>query len=260
MDRINIIDADSIVYLVAYQAKDEEDVEFVNTSIDIFISTILDNTNADKYIGFIGGSRCFRYDLTDDYKASRKESPDWLKKWKKPIRDRLINTWKFVVCDNIEAEDACVIAANKYENVIISHIDKDLNFWEGDHYNYSKHESYSVDKLGYLELNKSNLKGCGLRWQYSQLICGDSTDGIKGLKGKGGSFAYKLLSDANSEYSLFRRTYTAYLEYCKEDDIKEYFKLQWALIVMLKEEAHGFVVPKAIDYKVSETIDDILNI
>jgi DNA polymerase I len=259
---LNVIDADTIIYLVAYQAREEENVEVVNDSVDIFIKTILDNTKSTSYIGFIGGTQCFRHSLTPDYKANRPESPDWFKKWKQPIRDRMINTWKFYVSDNIEAEDACIITANKYKDCIISHIDKDLDFWEGLHYNYSRHEQYQVSKLGEITLNKSKLKGTGLKWRYAQLICGDPTDGVKGIKGKGGAFAYKLLSEATSEYSLFRRTYASYLEYCKEDDIKEYFKLQWALIAMLEEEAHGFVVPEAIKYTNLENqlLDEILNI
>lgn len=263
-----LIDADSMLYALAYGARENEDIDLLLYNTDVFVKTILDNTNCGFYLGFLGGSKCFRHTLTEDYKANRPSSPDWFKKWGPLVKHRLIDKWNFTICDGIEAEDAMSIANYQLEgktNIVLAHIDKDSNCIPGNHYNYSKHEFWYTDKLGKLELNKSKLKGTGLKWQYSQLICGDSTDGIKGIKGKGGAFAYKLLNSCVNEYSLFRRTYCAYLEYCKEGDIKEYFKLQWGLVVMLTEEAHGFVVPERNTYTKeveapNEIINDILGI
>ncbi len=57
------------------------------------------------------------------------------------------------------------------------------------------------------------LKGVGLKFFYSQLICGDTVDNYDGLPGKGDTFAYKLLDDATNEASLFIRVYDAYLDH-----------------------------------------------
>src|SRR5690606_19592803 len=133
----------------------------------------------------------FRKTICKEYKNNRGERPEWVKKWEPYIRQRLIDKWRFVVCDSIEAEDALSISSEYYKdktNLVYCHIDKDLNYLEGNHFNYSKHAFWYSDKIGYIE-NKQGLKGKGLKFYYGQLICGDSTDGIKGLAGKGVAFA-----------------------------------------------------------------------
>jgi 5'-3' exonuclease len=189
---VNSIDADTIVYLVCYNLREENDVDKCIELVDDFVKTILNLTNSTLYTGFIGSGRTFRHEAYPLYKSKRPPKPDWLEKWESIVRHRLISHWGFVVVHNIEAEDAAIITANHYKheyNVVLSHIDKDLCFWEGNHFNYQKHEHYYVEKLGWLELVKTKLKGTGLKFMYAQIIMGDSTDGIPGLPGKGPAFA-----------------------------------------------------------------------
>lgn len=259
---VAVLDLDTLVYLVAYQNKDVDDVDIVVNAVDNYMTLILTKTNCTYYLGFIGGSKCFRHELYSEYKANRPESPDWFIKWKGVIRHRLIDNWKILISDGREAEDDCIISIEYYKtayNCILVHVDKDLKFWEGNHFDYQKHEFYYVDELGKLELTKSKLKGDGLKWQYAQVLIGDSGDNIKGLPKFGSVKAYALLHDCKNEYSLLRRTYCAYLKLYK-GDVKEYFKLQWQLIVMLKEESHGFKVLELVEYKKDTSIDDILGI
>jgi 5'-3' exonuclease len=257
---VNIIDADTIVYLLCYDLREEEDINVCIERTDDFVKNILNNTHSSFYLAFLGTGRTFRNEIYPDYKIKRPDAPDWYTKWKVQVKNRMIDHWKFIPVDNIEAEDAAIICANKFReqeyNVVLSHVDKDLNFWEGNHYNYQKHEFCYVNNIGQLELNKSKLKGTGLKWMYSQIICGDSTDNIKGLVGKGPAFAYKLLDDCETQYSLLRRTYCAYLTYCKEDNIKEYFILQVRLICMLESPEYGFEIPELIEYQPEENIEE----
>lgn len=252
----SICDLDTLIYLVAYQNREEQDVDKVIYEVDLFMNTILTKTNCTYYLGFIGTDTNFRKDIYPEYKGKRPDKPEWLVKWNPIIRFRLIDYWKVVPVSMIEAEDALVISMEYYRdktNCIAVYVDKDLDFIEGNRFNYQKHEFSYSDKLGELLYSKGKLKGKGLKFQYSQLIMGDmGTDNIPGLVGKGASFAYKLLDSCESEYSLFRRTYTAYLMYSEKEYIKKDFKLQWDLIVMLKEPMYGFITPNLIEYKKEE--------
>lgn len=254
---ISICDLDTLIYLVSYQHKDNNDVDLVINDVDTYMNLIMTTTNCSHYLGFIGGERCFRYDFYPEYKSNRPESPDWFIKWKSVIRYRLVDYWGVLVSDGRESEDDCIICANHYKqftNVVLVHVDKDLSFWEGNHWDYQKHRFYYVDKLGYLELNKSKIKGVGLKWFYTQLICGDASDNIKGLKGKGPAFAYKLLNDCTTEYSLFRRTYLAFLKYSN----REHFILTWKLIKML-DKLDGWEIPTPVKYIKKEfNLDDLV--
>lgn len=59
----------------------------------------------------------------------------------------------------------------------------------------------------------TDLKGCGLKFFYAQIIMGDDADNYSGLKGKGPSYAYELLDKCNSEKELYYAVLNAYKEY-----------------------------------------------
>lgn len=171
---VSCIDADTICYLVSYRAKNEEDITTVLNNVDEFVRFILNNTSCTHYIGFLGGSKCFRYDIavTKPYKGNRGPSPDWYIKWGGVIKAHLRDKWKFIVVNNIEADDAVSIAAYELRFLDINHIivgaDKDLLQIEGNHYNLRTHQRSFISSV---EASK-NL--------YRQILIGDVTDGIEG--------------------------------------------------------------------------------
>lgn len=253
---VNFIDADTILFLIAYNLQDTEDVDICIANTNTFVKAILDRTNSHYYLGFLGGNGNFRKELSPLYKAKRAERPEYMIKWELVIRRILIEEWKFVVVDNIESEDAVIICANAYcdkTNVIISHTDKDLNFWWGNHYHYQKHQHWYTDELGELYRTKTTLKGKGLKFFYAQLLMGDKgTDGVEGLRGYGPVKILKLIDSCTNEYSLFRRVYTAYLR----ESTKEQFILTWKLIRMLDYPSYSFEIPELIKYS-RNNIEDL---
>lgn len=124
----------------------------------------------------------FRYKVakTKPYKGNRKDP--------KPIhyeavREYLIKKFNAEVVYGMEADDRIGIEATKAESVIVS-IDKDLDMIPGWHYNFVKKEMYSIsEKTAYYNF-------------YKQLLVGDPTDNIPGLKGIGPKKAAKILSFA----------------------------------------------------------------
>ena len=183
--------------------------------------------------------------------------------------------WGFIEVDQIEADDACAIAANeyrgKYSKVIVASPDKDLlqipNTW---FYNYKKPDLkmfYSNDTIAHRNL-------------FMQLILGDTSDNIQGCKGAGvktATVAYNdidkkevtLLDEAfymnearNFYYKWYQdilktkliksleKTYLA--EYKVENNIKR-------LTGNLKSEALRLFKPDLSEIKSKEEIDELFD-
>lgn len=198
--KVALIDADSIIHIVSYHNSismsaielfdgeiSDEDKEAVIQEmyeakeskpvldhVDSFINDILNKVDATHYLGFVGsrnGSHTFRHDLavTKPYKGNRKSSPHWVKYWKPIIVSHMVEFWKFQELHNIEADDAIGICATGLkENYVICSPDKDLKQLPGDHYDYKKVEHSHIEPLE------------GVKNLYTQLLVGDSVDGIPG--------------------------------------------------------------------------------
>jgi len=190
-----LIDADSMVYIQAWDVKElennPENYALVIHKTDGFVNNILNATGAERYIGFLKGAQpTFRHIANPDYKAKRKGNNEWLDKWGAVIKHRLISKWGFIQVEGMEAEDAVNIMANctGISPTIIAHIDKDLDQIPGFHYNYKKLTSYTV--------NKSEAE----RNLFVQVVMGDNTDNIPGITGVGAITAKRLLVAGLAEY------------------------------------------------------------
>lgn len=200
---VALIDADSIIHIVAYhnavpssmlelmveedpEAKEEliqqfykeKDSKPVLDHVDSFITDIIHKTHSTHYLGFVGareGSDTFRHKLavTKPYKGQRGKSPHWTKYWKPIIIGHMVDKWKFIELFHIEADDACSICANKlgWDGIgyTVCSPDKDLRQIKGHHYDYKKLEEDFVTE----EQSLYNL--------YRQVFIGDSVDNISGL-------------------------------------------------------------------------------
>ena len=205
-----ILDIDSIIWITAYNHRDNEDVDLVLQDTDKYITTLLDNTAATYYAGFIGGTKCFRYQISPTYKANRPPSPDWYLKWSGIIKAHLRDEWKFQVVNGIEADDAVCIyqtwCRENNKNSVMCHGDKDLYQIEGNHYDIRKHtRKYVSIEEGYRNLYKQSVKG-------------DATDSIVGLYGAGEKFVNKLLDPLNRWEDMNTACAQAFIN--KHGDIK----------------------------------------
>lgn len=125
------------------------------------------------------------------YKAGRKRKPTYLKE----VRDYMKEWWGAKEIDGYEADDALGMG-----NGVKVHIDKDINMVEGLHLNWLTGERYIVEPgLNGLKLNEGKLKGYGTAFFFAQLLMGDSTDNIPGIKGIGPVKAFNLLKNCKTE-------------------------------------------------------------
>jgi len=182
-----LIDADIVAYRCAASNDVEGGKEIAILRTDKLMQDILYVTGAEKYRGFLTGTGNFRKYINPEYKANRRNKP--LPLHLKACIDYLIKEWNVEVCEGWEADDA--LGMYQTEDTIICSNDKDLDQIAGKHYNFVKQEFYDV-----LELD-------GLRHFYKQLLIGDKTDNIFGVKNIGKVKAGRLIDHLNTEEEMF---------------------------------------------------------
>lgn len=183
-----LIDGDIICYRVGFasQSTDKETglveadpLPHALHSTKLYVNQIIEDSGCTEYNIYLTPKTTFRNKVRDDYKNNRKGKPKPVHI--KAIRDYLINNYKAKVVDNIEADDALGLSQNPY--TIIASIDKDLLMCEGKHYNFVKKDFTNVTSEE------------GTRFFYQQMITGDTSDNIVGIRGLGKVKASKLLKD-----------------------------------------------------------------
>lgn len=249
-----LIDADMLVYELAFGAEDREtkevySFESIIPRLEQKLADIVDAVKADSYTLFLTGKGNFRFDIakTKPYKGNRQQP--------KPFHYENVRLYMeslgAIVVEGMEADDALAIAQSRYKHYKLSDIgihtvictrDKDLRQVAGWHYGWEhglqpEFALQWVDEIGSIELLEKTsasgkvtktLKGTGLKFFYAQCILGDTTDNIPGLKGKGDVFAYELLKDCTTEEEMFNAVREAY-----QDD--ELLLEQGQLLWMVRE-------------------------
>jgi 5'-3' exonuclease len=203
-ESIALIDADSIVFIAHWDSDNktyDKPLEVIKQSIDSLISSILINTKAAKYLGYVGYTRAqFRYDAYPEYKANRKDREPL--PFYKEAKQHMVDHWGFIPLHGIEADDVVNMLRIKLDNSFICAIDKDLLQLEGTHYNYKTNEWVTTSE------QEADL----YFWQ--SMIIGDSVDNIKGLEGKGKAFATKLLANIDDVESFRTTVFEEYINNC----------------------------------------------
>lgn len=187
---VAVIDADSILYQIAHY---QPSPALCKKAFDSRLAEIMTEVSALSGAVFIKGQNNFRYQAASDYKGNRKDNIE------PEVKDRLEMLYKYaqdfcIESDNAEADDYCGIAfklaQDEGKTAIVCHIDKDLDALPGWHYNFRKKEFYEVSpEQGYAFLMK-------------QILMGDATDNIQGIKGLGPKTAEKILADKPVETML----------------------------------------------------------
>lgn len=242
MSKLAIIDGDALTY---HSSKDSihESIEIIDEKIqNIFIQT-----GATHYVLFISNSPYFRHQISSEYKSNRNKYKIPLK-WLKTLKKYLIEEWGAQSMDLVEADDLVSYWYNKdlktignpfnlnettgenepklpeiYEKVICSP-DKDLlQSIPGKHFNYSykledKYNPNSVIKGWWVETSEAESDD----FKRMQVVVGDVTDGVSGLKDKGIKFYEKISKEIKPSYGELLQLYC--VEYGQAQGIFEFQK------------------------------------
>lgn len=189
--RVNIIDGDSILYIVLHNKKGEAEKNFdeCKKQLDSFLQNLFRLTNCSHYIIYLTVKQGFRYKINPGYKANRKNLTKPL--YFNELREYFINHWKAVYDDWLEADDLCVTARSycslKGIESIISSPDKDLKHFGGIVYDYKKDE--------WVNTNQEDAD----EYFWVSLISGDQSDGVSGIPKRGEAYANKVFHDSDGK-------------------------------------------------------------
>lgn len=188
-----LIDGDIVCYRAA-AASENDPLDIAIIRCDKTMRDILDQTQADRFMVFIGGGENFRHTINPDYKANRKDTPK--PKHLEDCRERLLTEWGCEMAVGLETDD--LLGINQEEDTFIASIDKDLLQIPGNHFNWVKQESQTVSELD------------GVRWFWKQMLIGDVSDNLVGVKGIGKVKASKYIDHLETQQEMFDVVYGLY--------------------------------------------------
>lgn len=189
-----LVDGDIVAYRCAASVQDHEPLELATYRIDELLRQIVHNTDADSSTIFLSGSNNFRYKIYPEYKANRVDM-------KRPAhlaacKQYLTSEYSAITPDIWEADD--LLGYHQSDDTIIASIDKDLLMVPGNHHNWVK------------GINRYVTPFDGLIHFYKQMLIGDRSDNIIGVKGIGEVKAERLLGPQETEQALFDLVYDLY--------------------------------------------------
>lgn len=246
-----LIDADPIVYRAGFAADSQIKKEYKEANPDATkeecqeaLATVeysgIACYNADQMVEgivarfkgepsiFLTGSGNFREQIATilPYKGNR--DPMHKPKYFKEIKHRLIDRWGARVINGMEADDAVATEqwSHKDRSTVICTIDKDLDQVPGWHYNYVKETLYNVSLA---DANK---------FFFWQMLNGDSSDNIPGIKGVGPKTIAKLfegIDDTERLRDIVQKQYATQYGEGWEQAYLEIGNLLWMIRVDGKE-------------------------
>jgi len=198
LPKLALVDADVLVYRVAFASEDEEEDICFARAKELLFEIVYTELDCNDYKAYITGAGNFRYLVakTAPYKGNRKDFQkprhyDALRAYLQRLGAELV--------EGQEADDAIAIEASKEPgSTWIVSIDKDFDQVPGWHYNFVKKEKYYVTEDE------------GIRSFYTQILTGDRVDNIIGIKGIGPVKAEKILADCKTEREYYDACVKAY--------------------------------------------------
>jgi len=202
---IAVIDGDIVAYRCAASANEEPE-EIAILRVENLMNEILHATKADQYRCFLSPSKNFRYTVYPEYKANRRETVDPVHR--QACKQYLIDNWNAEIFEGYEADDALAWTQEQTpydgngfdlkEGSVICSIDKDLKQVSGLHYNFVKQE---YDQITITK---------GLHNFYAQVLTGDTSDNLIGIRGIGPVKASRYLEGCYEEQEMFDTVYDLY--------------------------------------------------
>jgi hypothetical protein len=199
---------------------------------------------------YLSGGKNYRYDIakTRPYKGNRDDAHR--PQHEEAIRKYIRSKWETVVTDGIEADDALGIEQTRnrtnpspMEDTCIVSIDKDLDMIPGLHYNFMHDVSY--------EVTTDDAWKCFCK----QVLTGDTTDNIPGLKGIGSAKAEKML-DGLEHGDLLEEVARQYAAKSGKKDWFAYMTEQAQLLWIQRETDDLFTFPEEFKELGGGQLDD----
>ena len=194
-----LVDSDYLSYRIGFASQGEPEALAKARLTEYLNDLLFTKLDVDDYKLYLTGRGNFRDEvaITQKYKGNRDGfvRPEHYA----ALRQHMIDKYDAVVVDGIEADDAVATESMSNEWVLV-HVDKDLDQLVGHHYNPVKNEWYYVDEF------------TGLYNFYTQMLTGDRTDHIPGLKGIGPKKAEKILKDCKDHQSLSDAVFKTYCD------------------------------------------------
>ena len=253
MSKLAIIDGDALVYMSS-----KDTIQESLLVIDEKINNIFEKTEATHYLLFVSNTPYFRHSISSDYKLSRTKYTSSLK-WLKTLKKYLVEGWGAQSMNKVESDDLCAYWMNQdlcidgdserietrsmFESALIlcagdglpaftfnsiekvlCAVDKDLlQSIPGKHFNYTykltdKNDPNSVIKGWWVETSEAESDD----FKRMQVVVGDITDGISGLKGKGIKFYEKISKEIKPSFGELLQLYC--VEYGQAQGIFEFQK------------------------------------
>ena len=199
---ICLIDGDLLVYRVGF-ATEHNRFREATRQMDNRLEQILEKYDTDAYMLYLSDSDGnFRKALYPEYKANRKQEKP---RHYEDLINYLLEDWAALVAWGQEADDALGIFQMKHPGTVICTVDKDLDQIPGKHYDFIKDKEFDITPEE------------GLRFFYQQVLSGDATDNIPGLRGIGPVKAASILKGCTGEPELFNAACSAYKQAYKDD-------------------------------------------
>lgn len=197
--KILLIDLDTIIFRGALRDTSEEACRYCGKHIQ----TILEDTEADAYLGFITvGKESFRYKIFPDYKAHRliKERPKWIKE----CRDFCQIAFNVNYNINYEADDLITfhsteLSKDPNNEVYIVGIDSD--------YESIECKIYNPDKKEFKVISREE----AIYTTFINILAGKAKDNIPSIcKRFGKGLAKTYLDSSLSEMEQYNKVKEAY--------------------------------------------------
>jgi 5'-3' exonuclease len=214
-----IVDADSILYRVGFSnfGTTTDPEPYIQAACGSLLKAIQGvggvYNDENVIVATTGSGERYRARFDPNYKANRKgtKKPLFITEMKEELAAILGHEcYVEVPAPEGEADDFVSYTARKFykdKNIppIIIGIDKDLLQIPGHHYNFVTGYHQQVDQLA----AEYNL--------YKQILTGDASDNVKGLKGVGPAKAKKILRNADTPNAMARFSLINYLDAHPED-------------------------------------------
>lgn len=163
MNKLILIDFSSLLYSACYNCQVKEsisdDFKQYKDTLDFYVQSIFDDTEATHYIAFGDGNTSFRKNEFKEFKADRTTKPKM--KFFKELKEYAIDKYKLIIDSKLEADDMLLLVLENIRhipdewNILIASKDSDVPQIQGNFYNYSwRRNLYSHGKTP----NKEQLK------------------------------------------------------------------------------------------------------